>query len=174
MQRILVIGCPGAGKSTASRRIGRALDLPLIHLDRHYWQPGWEPMSPQQWRDKVRQLIAPPRWIVDGNYTSTLDQRLASADTVIHLDYSSTLCIGRVLRRTIRNLGRERADELPPGCPERFDPAFLRYVIRFRRTVRPKIFECLAGFEGTTHRFTSPRDLERFVISLERSAATKS
>ncbi|MDH4981632.1 adenylate kinase [Hyphomicrobium sp. D-2] len=168
MQRILVIGCPGAGKSTASRRMAKALDLPLVHLDRHYWQAGWEPTSPELWRDKVRQLVAAPRWIIDGNYTGTLDLRLASADTVLHLDFSTALCISRVLRRTLRNLGRERPDELSPGCPERFDPAFLRYVVRFRRNVRMKIIERLAGFSGTTYRFASPSELERFLISLER------
>ncbi|MBI1650523.1 adenylate kinase [Hyphomicrobium sulfonivorans] len=168
MQRILVIGSPGAGKSTASRRVARMLDLPLVHLDRHYWQADWEPTSPEQWREKVRQLVAAPRWVIDGNYTSTLDLRLASADTVIYLDFSTALCLTRVLRRTLRNLGRERPDELPPGCPERLDPAFLRYVIRFRRDVRMKIIDHLAGFSGRTYRFASPGELERFLTALQR------
>lgn len=168
MQRVLVIGSPGAGKSTGSRRLAKALDLPLIHLDRHYWQPGWEPTPPEPWGAKVRQLMSEPRWVIDGNYTGTLDVRLAAADTVIFLDFSTALCLSRVLRRTLANLGRERPHELPPGCPERFDRAFLFYVLRFRRNVRMKIVERLAGFEGTTYRFASPGELEQFLASRQQ------
>ena len=68
MQRVLVLGCSGAGKSTFSRRLARATDLPLVELDYAFWQPGWVKTPREQWLMTAAALAAEPRWIMDGNY----------------------------------------------------------------------------------------------------------
>jgi len=120
MARVMVVGCAGSGKSEASRRLARITGLPLIHLDAHFWKPGWTQPDRGDWEQTVDDLAAQPRWIMDGNYSRTLSRRLARADTLIHLDFSTLLCTWRVLKRTW-GLGGARANELPAGCSERFD-----------------------------------------------------
>ena len=134
-QRIMVIGCCGAGKSTLARALGERTGIEVIHLDAHYWQPDWTETAPEPWREIVRELAAGDRWIIDGNYGGTMDLRLARADLVIYLDYPTMNCLWRVLRRTHHYHGSPRPD-MPDGCPERYDLEFLHYVATFNLTRR--------------------------------------
>lgn len=163
MRRVLIIGQPGAGKSTLGRQLARTTGLPLVHLDRHYWHPGWQDSEPAAWTATVDRLVAEPRWIIEGNYPGTLPARLARADTVIHLDFPTWLCFARVVRRI---LSGQRPGELPPGCPERFDREFLRYTLRYRQRHRARDMRPLAGFSGTVHRFSSPGQLRAWLAAL--------
>ncbi|MFI7214593.1 hypothetical protein [Micromonospora maritima] len=99
MRRILVVGSSGAGKSTLAGELARRLDLPLIHLDRHYWRPGWTAPDPVEFRAEVAALAARPAWVMDGNYAGTLDLRLPRADALVLCDPSRVRCLTRVLRR---------------------------------------------------------------------------
>ena len=146
MKRVLIVGCPGAGKSTLAKELAEATRLPVVHLDRHYWQPGWQRPDSASWQKTVEKLAAQSEWIMDGNYSGTLEQRLASADTLIHLDYTTSLCLWRVIRRTVSGLGRNRGDQLAPGCPERFDWAFFRFVINYRKEQRQRDLARMEGF----------------------------
>jgi adenylate kinase family enzyme len=102
MNRILVLGSPGAGKSTFSRRLGIVLGFPVIHLDAHFWKPGWEKPERKAWIETQRELIASSEsWIMDGNYGSTIEVRLREADTVILLDIPRRVCLSRVFRRRL-------------------------------------------------------------------------
>lgn len=163
MQRVLIVGCPGAGKSAAAKSLAAKTGLPLIHLDHHYWHPGWMPSEKDVWREKVRSLAAQPCWIMDGNYASTLDERLSRADTVIHLDFSTWVCCWRVIRRTISNLGREREGEFVVGCPERLDATFLRFVLLYRQRYRARDLAKLSAFEGRRLTFDRPAALAHFL-----------
>lgn len=173
MQRVLIVGCPGAGKSTAARQLAAITGLPLVHLDRHYWLPGWQRPDSASWRKEMENLVSQPVWIMDGNYSGTLERRLESADTLIHLDYPTWLCVWRVLRRTLSGFGRNRQDELAPGCPERFDWSFLRFVIGYRKKQRGRDMERMEGFAGRIFRFTSPSDLSAFIAALGQTACKK-
>jgi adenylate kinase family enzyme len=166
MHRIVIAGCPGAGKSTAATRLAGIAGLPIIHLDRHYWLPGWQRPPADIWRAKVQELACLPQWIMDGNYAGTLDVRLARADTLIHLDFSTWVCVTRALRRTWRVLGRQRGHDLPDGCPERLDWRFLLFVLQYRRKHRARDLKCMHSFSGKVHRFATPTALEVFLAAL--------
>src|SRR5262245_42711291 len=96
MQRVLVIGISGAGKSTFARELAQRSGLPLIHLDREFWQPGWKITPEPEWRSKVAALAAREAWIMDGGYSASLDLRLPRADTVIWFDYPRARCLRRI------------------------------------------------------------------------------
>ena len=144
MQRVLVIGNCGSGKSTASVELARRLGLPLIHLDREFWRPGWVQPDDAAWQEQMRELVAGGRWLIDGNYTATLPVRMERADCVVWLDFPRTFCIGQVLKRVLRQRGRER-DDCGMACPERFDPAFLHWVWDYPRRSRRRTLEILAA-----------------------------
>ena len=86
MDKIVIIGSSGSGKSTLAARLGPILNLPVYHLDRLFWRPGWQETPRDEWRMLQQKLCAEPQWIIDGNYSGTLDVRLAACDTVIWLD----------------------------------------------------------------------------------------
>lgn len=162
MRRVAILGCSGSGKSTLARRLSARTGLPAIHLDQHYWQPGWVQPAAADWQARAADLAAGERWIIDGQYGSTLPGRLARADTVIYLDLPMPLCLARVLRRTIAGYGRSRA-EMPEGCPERFDGEFLKYIWHYRRTHRPRMLALVTGFPGDRMIFTRPADVDAWL-----------
>ena len=111
-RRILVTGMAGSGKSTFSRSLAAKTGLPVIHLDLHFWKPGWVAPSELEWRDKQRGLLAGDAWIADGNYHETLDLRLERADTVVFLDTPWWVCARRAFLRGLREAGRGDARRL--------------------------------------------------------------
>lgn len=137
MQRILVIGSPGAGKSTLASRLAGSLGLPLIHLDGEYFGPGWTMPSRSEWRERVKALAARPAWVMDGNYASTFDIRVPRATAIVWLDLPRWRCLLAVLWRVVKNYGRPRPD-LGSAGPERFDWSFMRWIWSYPRTMRPK------------------------------------
>lgn len=169
MRRVMIIGSPGAGKSTLARRLAARTGLPLKHLDAEYWLPGWTEREPQDWQDKLAALVSEDRWIIDGNYGSSLAPRASRADTIIHLDYPTALCLWRACKRIFTTYGRVRADSAP-GCPEQFDPSFLGYIALFRTRKRAKLIRLVAGFRGTVICFTRPAQAEHWLASLAQAA----
>ena len=163
---MLIIGSPGAGKSTLAAEVARRTGLPLIHLDRHYWKPGWIEPDKAQWSETVGRLIAGRLWVMDGNYGGTMPARLARADTVILLDLPPWRCVARILLRALRLRGTVRAD-MAPECPERMSSEFLAYTARFRRGSGRSVEARLAGFGGTLIRLRSPGQVRRFLASLK-------
>ncbi len=147
--RLLVVGPSGAGKSTLAIRLAARTQLPLIHLDREYWRPGWvEPAKPA-WENHVRELLARDAWIMDGNYSGTLAPRIAAADTIVFLDVSRWQCFAGVFKRWWRTRGRTRSD-MAPGCPEQFPSLeFLTWIWNYERRSRPKVLALLDAVRAT-------------------------
>jgi len=137
MKRIVILGCGGAGKSTLARELGARLGLPVVHLDREFWLPGWVEPDRAEWKTRANRLAAAESWIMDGNYSSAWDQRLAACDMVVLLDFGRWTCLARVARRSLLHFGRTRPD-MREGCPERMpDRVFMRYIWTWRELKRP-------------------------------------
>ncbi|MEJ2119067.1 MAG: hypothetical protein P8Y36_14775 [Alphaproteobacteria bacterium] len=162
MQRVLVIGCPGSGKSTLARKLAKITGLPLTPLDQVFWRPGWVETSREAFRETVAQLCEAPAWIIDGNYNSTHDIR-------IWLDYPRHVCVSRVLWRSTLGYGRVRED-MSPGCPERFDWKFLKYVWKFPKVFHPLIITALERFgaHAQLYHLRSNADVAQFLASVKK------
>ena len=138
MQRILIIGSPGGGKSTLARAMGERLGLEVVHLDRLWWRPGWVEAPLDEFRAAVMDAAAGERWVMDGNFSNSFDIRAARADTVIWIDQPRLLCLWRVVKRVLTHKGAVRAD-MAEGCPEKIDLEFARYIWRYPSDVAPRM-----------------------------------
>ena len=166
-RRILIIGSGGAGKSTLARTIAERTGLPLIHLDARYWRAGWVETPKAEWEQTVRELAAGPAWVMDGNYSGTLDLRLAAADTVVFLDLPRIVCLRRIVQRWMRWRGRSRPD-IAEGCPEQLPWEFVRWVWSYPTRTRPKVLEKLraVSHEKRVVVLRSAAEVDSFVESL--------
>ena len=165
MDRVLVIGPCGAGKSTLSVELGRRLALPVHHIDQLHWHPGWVEGSSDELRAQLDAIVAGERWIIDGNYGGTLADRLARADTVVYLDYPIHLCLRRLLGRIWTYRGRTRPD-MTEDCPERFDRKFFFYVMMWNRGPRPRTEAKLNDYVGKVIRLSHPDALDAWLATL--------
>ena len=131
-RRIVVVGRPGAGKSTLARKLSERLGLPVVHLDKLWWRPGWVERDIESFDRELAEICAGESWIIDGNYGRTFDLRMAGADTLVWMDRPRWLCLLRICGRILSTGGRVRPD-MGEGCPERLDFEFLQYVWDFRK-----------------------------------------
>jgi adenylate kinase family enzyme len=142
MRKILVIGSGGAGKSVLAARLGELLQIEVLHLDKFYWHPGWMETPKAEWLKTVEELLKRDAWIMDGNYSGTLDMRLEACDTVIFLDPGRMLCLWRVLKRIVMYRNGRRPD-MAEGCREKFSLKFVLWVWEYSRRTRPKVIKKL-------------------------------
>jgi adenylate kinase family enzyme len=147
MERVMIIGCGGSGKSTLARRLSERTGLPVHHLDRLFWKPGWTETPKAEWAALQESLCRGPRWIIDGNYGGTLDLRLAACDTVIFLDMPTVTCLLGGIRRFLAFRGRTRPD-VGDGCRERLTGEFFRWIFTYRKRRRPGILGRLRALDG--------------------------
>ena len=167
--RIAVVGCPGSGKSTLARAIAEKTGHPVIHLDYHYWQPGWAPTPKDEWRAMQEQWVQGERWLIEGNYNGTLEIRFAAADLVILLDLPPLLCMRRVLRRH----GKQRPDMqegvVEGGIFTRDSLEFYGFILGFRRKSMPKILALHEKYPGVEFlRLRTRREVEEVLDSLAK------
>lgn len=143
MKRVAVIGCPGAGKTTFTRKLHEKTGLPVIHLDFYYHQKKFDFYNNREaWISCVEKLINEDSWIMDGNYSSTFEQRFKRADTIIFFDYPRRISFYRTIKRRIEFRNSHRA-EMPSDWKEKADKDFLKYVWNFNRDSRSRITEQL-------------------------------
>ena len=168
MKRIMIIGSGCSGKSTLAIRLGRVLNLPVYHLDRLHWRPGWQETPKSEFHALQAQAVAEPEWIVDGNYFGSLEIRLAACDTVVFLDLPTWICLLGALRRYLRYRGRTRPD-MGEGCNERLSLQYLRWIAVYRRRGRPRILRMLGDLDPSkrTVILRSRREIERWVQGLQ-------
>ena len=169
-RRVLVDGMAGSGKSTFSRALSQKTGLPVIHLDVHYWQPGWVKPSADAWRDTQRSLLAGDAWIADGNDLGTLELRLERADTVVLLDTPWWTCAYRAVKRGLR----KPVGEMPNGCPDSFwrrlrdEWRLVGVIVRHRRSERERALAIVAehGQHAALYVLGSRRAADEFLRAL--------
>jgi len=168
INRVLVLGCGGSGKSTFSVRLEGAAGLKLYHLDSFYWKPGWNHTPEKKWIRVVKGLIRRNKWIIDGSYDGTLDLRLKRAEAVVFFDLPRWVCLWRILKRRVQNmLGTHRLG-MPEGCPERVYGTFVKWVWNYRETNRPRVIEKLNQFSkrGKVYFVTNSKQADALIEEL--------
>ena len=170
MERVLIIGSNGAGKSTFSFQLAERAGLPLVHIDRLYWRGAWE-VTPEAEFDRLVEAEAQkPRWIIEGNNVRSLPRRIARADAVFWFQFPPPLCVANILRREWEYRGRVRPD-MPDQCVSRWDLRFLWYVWTFNRKNSRKIAAMLRSAEHLrVIRFTNYRQVRQYLDGLKPSA----
>jgi adenylate kinase family enzyme len=171
-RRVLVTGLAGSGKSTFSRSLAAKTGLPLIHLDLHFWKPGWVAPSEGEWRERQGRLLNGDAWILDGNYEETLDLRLERADTIVVLDTPWWVCAGRAF---LRGLRKPVGSVMPEGCDDstwrrlRDEWRMAAGAVRNRRSEPEREREIISqhGQHAALHVFRSKRAARTFLDALD-------
>ena len=141
-RKIIVLGCPGSGKTTFSKKLHAATGLPLIHLDAIWWKPNRSHISREEFDARLDEALQRDAWIVDGDYSRTYEVRFKACDTLIFLDYSLEQCMEGIAER----VGQERTDM--PWIERQLDPALVEMVRRFAGENRPMIYSLIERYPG--------------------------
>ena len=161
MKKIIVIGCPGSGKSTFSRELNAKIDIPLYHLDMMYWNADKTIVEKSIFRKRLSDALLMDEWIIDGNYGSTMEMRLLACDTVFFLDYPTDVCLDGVRARR----GKVREDL--PWVEVGEDAEFCEYVMAFREEQRPGIISLLQKYgDKRIYTFNDRSEADAFLDSL--------
>ena len=171
MQRVLVMGSSGSGKSTFARRLSDMTGLPFVSLDAMYWKPGWIASDNAEFGQRVAEVARRPQWVMDGNFTSSGagELRRQSSDTVIWFDLPRWSCMLGIMTRIAGRYGQVRP-EMAEGCPEKFDFEFFRYVWTYRRRQRPKLLNYFEGLRADQSfvRFTDRAQANDYLTEIVR------
>ncbi len=161
MKKVIIIGSPGAGKSTFARALADKTGLPLYYLDMLWHKPDKTNISPEEFDEKLLELTTRDKWIIDGNYARTISIRLESCDTVFLLDYPMELCLESVRSR----IGTPREDM--PWVETEEDEEFMEWIRDFPQTQLPKIYRALRDHpQKEIHIFKSREESARFLAAL--------
>lgn len=142
MKRIIVIGCPGSGKSTFARRLRDKTGLPLYYLDMIYHNPDRTCIPREEFDKKLSEILEKEEWIIDGNYNRTLEMRMEKCDTVFFLDLPTHICLASAEQR----IGKKREDM--PWIEHEFDPEFRDYIKSFSDHSIGKIYELIEKYKS--------------------------
>ena len=165
VERIVVLGCGGSGKTVVANRLADRLGLPVAHLDALYYDSEWRPVDAEEFAARLRTAVQGPRWILDGNYAATMPPRLRAADTVVFLDLPGWVCLWSLIKRRMRYRGGQH----PDGVFDRLTMGFARYVLAYRKSMAPRVRSLIA--EHAKHAnilvFTNRTQVTTWLNSLE-------
>lgn len=163
MDRILVIGNCGAGKTYFSEQLAQKLNLPLIHLDHLFWLPNWQQRPRAEFDKILLNALQKERWIIDGNYMRTLPTRIKYTSTVVYLNFNRWLCAYRVIKRFLK--GQQQAQ----GCTQKISLSFLWKILFSHPLHQKKSIENLKTqyLQLIWIELITPTDAANFLQSLE-------
>ena len=163
MKKVVIIGCPGSGKSTFARALAKKTELPLHHLDNMYWNADRTHVEKPVFLQRLKEAMDTEAWIIDGNYNSTMEMRVTAADTVFFLDYPVEVCLEGAEKRK----GTVRTDIPWVEAKDDRDDEFINFINAFRADSRPKILELLGGFKDKTIvTFTSRAEADEYLNNI--------
>ena len=165
-KRILIVGCGGAGKSTLARFMGKRFSIPVVHLDKLWWLPGWKERNCDDFDAMLKRELQKPCWIMDGNYLRTLPERLRYAELCIFLDIDAETCMDSVYERARVYAGKNRPD-MPEGCTETVHEDFAEWIRDFGKTVRPRVLDALEKSGVDFYRFEDRESAEAWLLKFE-------
>lgn len=164
MKRVIVIGCPGSGKSVFSRKLHAITGLPLYHLDRIGWRADRTMVPEAELRQRIREICAADAWIIDGNYGATMELRMSYCDTIVFLDYPTEVCRDGIMKRR----GTARPDMPWVESPDEIDPEFLHSVLQYNKVNRPVVLERIQKYADRDVRiFKSRAEADAFLDALK-------
>ena len=158
----MVMGGPGAGKSTLARLLGDRTGMPVHHMDHIHYSAGWQPRPQAEKLALHDAVVAQDDWIFEGGLSSGYEKRAARADLLVFLDVPLVQRLYRVFRRARRYRGQTRPD-MAPGCIERVDPEFLRWMIDNARRIRRRDLALIARFPDRSRILRTRRQVARFL-----------
>ena len=161
MKKIIVIGCPGSGKSTLSRALHYKTGIPLYHLDMMYWNADKTTVEKRVFLERLSVVLEKDAWIIDGNYGSTMELRMAACDTVIFLDYPLDVCLDGIRNRR----GKPRSDM--PWIETEEDAEFIEFIKNYNKQQKPKVLELLKKYgDKNIIIFKSREEADAFLMLL--------
>ncbi len=162
MKKIIVIGCPGSGKSTFSRALHNATKIPLFHLDMLMWNSDKTTVAKDVFLKRLKDVLSYESWIIDGNYGSTMEMRLNDCDTVFFLDYPTDICLDGINQRK----GKPRADM--PWIETEDDEEFLEFIRNYNTESRPKVVDLLCRYNyKDIIIFKNRKEADDYITALE-------
>ena len=165
MKKIMIIGCPGSGKSTFSRALHQITGIPLFHLDRMYWNSDRTTVEKSVFRKRLSDTIQQNEWIIDGNYGSTIELRLQACDTVIFLDYPLEICLDGVRERR----GKVRSDMPWIETADEEDAEFIEFIKSYNSQSKPQIMDLLKLYsDKNIFIFNNRTEADEFLVNLQR------
>lgn len=169
VKKILVIGCSGSGKSTFTVKLADLTGIKAIHLDRLWWKPNWAEETRENFDQKLCKVFGLDGWIIDGNFSRTLEQRVSQADMVFRFEIGTFACVLGYFKRLISGkLGKKRND-ITEGCNERLDISFVKYIIGFSKNNKKDTDELLSRYPDVkVITFTSRKDANRYINGLKK------
>lgn len=163
MKKVIVIGCPGSGKSTFAKALHEKNGLPLFHLDMMYWNADRTKVEKSVFRKCLLEAMAQEAWIIDGNYGSTMELRMQECDTVFFLDYPVEVCLDGVKARR----GKARTDMPWAEAEDEEDAAFMEFIQSYNTESRPVVLELLKKYTGKdVYVFESRSEADAFLESI--------
>lgn len=169
MFKVIVIGSPGAGKSTFARKLRDLTGLPLYYLDMLWHRPDQTNISREAFDKRLGEMLKADKWIIDGNYLRTLEMRLRECDTVFLMDYPLEVCILGAQSR----IGKKREDL--PWVESEFDEEFKQWIIDFPKNQLPRTYELLSQYRESSNIiiFRSRKEAEEYLEGMAYISRTR-
>ena len=164
MEKVIIIGCPGSGKSTFGRKLRSITKLPLYHLDMMFWNDDRTTVAKEVFIKRLKKAMSGSEWIIDGNYSSTMEMRIRECDTVFFLDYPTEVCLSGIEERK----GKPRSD-IPWIENGNTDEDFIDFINKYNLESRPEVIVLLEKYsEKNIMIFKTRKEAEEYLLSLKK------